>query len=174
MTKRLLTFVLMASALFFFNCSSGNNKEKIPLVVGEWEGGINKEKLPFSDNLLSFIDFPNTTINADVRKDSTYSLLAICSETGDTILKHNGIWELSNQEDPIYLKGTSCSSYNEESETWNSINCGDQIAIPVDINMNEWVITMDNLIFIGPALGIDLTNWTEILVDASITLLKMN
>lgn len=174
MARQLLTFVLMASALFFFNCSSGNNKEKIPLVVGEWEGDIYKENLPIPDQLLDQFDIPNTTINAYIRKDSTYSLLAIFSETGDTIIKHNGLWELSSGEDTIYLNGTSCSKYNEDSETWNGIDCGDQIAIPVDIDMNEWVITMDNLIFIGPALGMDLTNFTALLKKTSISLLKMN
>lgn len=173
MKIRVFTTFFLAGILFLLNCSS-NDKEKTPLVVGEWEGDIDKEKLPIPSAFLEGIDIPNTTINADIRKDSTYSLFAILSENNDTILKHKGIWNLSSQEDTIYLNGTACSVFDTVAYQWNDIDCGDPIVIPVNIDKNEWVITMDNLIFIGPAIGIDLTFLAGSLKNASITLLKVN
>jgi hypothetical protein len=172
MNVRVFTTIFLAGILFLLNCSS-NDKGEIPLVFGEWEGDIDNKKQSLS-TLLETFDIPNTTINADIRKDSTYSLFAILSENNDTILKHNGIWDLSSEEDTIYLNGTACSVFDTIAQEWNDIDCGDPIVIPVDIDNNEWVITMDNLVFIGPAIGIDPTFLAGSLKNASITLLKVN
>jgi hypothetical protein len=148
-----IPLLMFSFAVLLFNCGTNDpepqKQKETPAFIGTWE-----YVLPAPMAVLIGEQFDiDVTINDD--KNSTYSLNVFYTDNGDTALRHNGYWVLSNTEDTITLHGTNCAVYDTTLKQTITKDCGLPVPVPINIANNVWTVSLGSLAPVAPSLGIN-------------------
>ncbi|NLG16180.1 MAG: copper resistance protein NlpE [Fibrobacter sp.] len=155
-----IQILLLAAPFFMLSCGTddpsddkitGPDKQKA-VYIGSWQYSFPAPIATLlKQNLSIFVK-----INDD--DDSTYSLNVLYTDRGDTALRHNGYWMISESADTIILNGNDCAVYDTTKDSTVTKACGSPVQAPIDIKNDTWTVSLGALAPVGPSLGIDPTS----------------
>ncbi len=155
-----IQILLLAAPFFMLSCgtddpsdekTTGPDKQKAE-YIGSWQYSFPAPMAKLLGQNLSIY----VKINDD--DDSTYSLNVLYTDRGDTALRHNGYWILSESADTIILNGNDCAVYDTTLDLTVTKDCGSPVQVPTNINNDTWTVSLGALASVGPSLGIDPTS----------------